>query len=175
VIPLFLSIGKSQVFSDAVKGQYFAENIFIVFGFCLLAAVSARSFVNAIAQQALQKAGAAKRRADEAVDLLSEEQRPSTPPPKGDSESTNRALDNFQGSGAEKAVMKSLVDTDYVRRSLTGIAKATNLEKSEVRNVLAALAERDLVVSSLSKRTGNLLYQAKMDGSLKLKAPAEKS
>src|SRR6478736_3768723 len=49
-VPLFLSIGKSEVFPNLINGSKFAENGLIVFGFCALAAVSARSFVTALAQ-----------------------------------------------------------------------------------------------------------------------------
>src|SRR3974390_2590438 len=73
VVPLFLSIGESEVFTNIVIGKEYAKNSFILFAFCLLAAASARSFVNALAQQALQKAKTAQEDAEEAKDLVSEE------------------------------------------------------------------------------------------------------
>jgi hypothetical protein len=183
VVPLFLSIGRSEVFSNAVNGKQYADNIFILFGFCLLAAVSARSFVNALARQALQraetaeqraeaagqkaeaagqkaeaagqKAEAAGQKAEEATELVSEETKSSTDRP--------RAYTSFEGTDQEKSVMKSLTDGEWVRRSLTGIAKDAKLDKGEVRAALASLVERGLVVEAPSTRTGALLYQAQLE------------
>jgi hypothetical protein len=166
VIPLFLSIGKSEVFTEVVKGEEYSENMFIVFAFCLLAAVSARSFVNALARQALQKAAAAEKKADEASELASEEPRTIKPADARSEVAQTKAvadtMADFEGSEQERLVLRSLIDSDYVRRSVTGIAKETGLDKREVRNILRNLVARGVVIESPSKRTGSLLYQAKL-------------
>ncbi len=165
VVPLFLSIGKSDVFTNVIAGEHYAENSFIIFAFCLLAAVSSRSFVNALAEKAFQKAEQADKKAeqadlkaDEAKDLASEEPRIATSalapqaPPVGP----------IQGTDQEKLVWKSLTSGNFVRRSITGIAKETKLDKADVRNILQNLVAKDLVVEAPSVRTGGLLYQAKL-------------
>src|SRR5262245_15385761 len=109
VVPLFLSVGKSEVFTNTVTGVHYTENIFILFAFCLLAAVSARSFVNALAQQALQKAVEANQKADEATELVSEEPKP---PPGGEPKvaAANSAVPaTFQGTEPERIVLASLL------------------------------------------------------------------
>jgi hypothetical protein len=166
VVPLFLSIGKNDIFTKVINGEQYSENMFIVFAFCLLAAVSARSFVNALARQALQKATTAEKKADEASELASEELRTiKSVDAHAQAAQTKAAadiLDSFQGTEQEKLVLRSLVDGDYVRRSVTGIAKETGLDKREVRDVLRNLTARGIVTEAQSKRTGSLLYQAKL-------------
>lgn len=166
LVPLFLNIGKSELLSKILKGQDFAENALILFGFCLLAAVTARSFVETLARQALQRAEAAENtaaqaseKAEEAKDIVAEYGEPKLAEahPVG----TQLPLD-LDATDAEKAVMGTLLSGDYTRRSLTGIASAANLDKGVARQAIASLIKKGRVVELKSQRTGSLLYQAKL-------------
>jgi phospholipase/lecithinase/hemolysin len=173
IIPLFLSIGKSLLLTNLLQGVDLYENILILFGFCLLASVSARNFINALAEQALRTAKAAKRTAkaaetgvQENLELLSEQSTKSET--KDSSAQKNPAqdqqnkvyLDSFDGTVEAKKVLEALVNGELSRRSITGIAKEIGLPKTAVRSALQTLVQLGKVAEAQSNRTGVMLYQA---------------
>lgn len=184
LIPLFLSIGKSDLFRKVLQGGAgYTESLFILFGFCLLAAVSARSFVNALASQAFQKAQAAERVASQAENIAAETKnqieetkdivaenlegledlRNVTDKDSAISHREAAILEGgFEGTEIEKAVLQALSSSDYARRSLSGIARDTGLAKDDVRKALRFLIQKDRVAEIKSQRTGSLLYQVKL-------------
>jgi len=56
VVPLFLSVSESGILNDALVSKNLAKNCFILFSFCLLAAFTARNFLESVAAKALQTA-----------------------------------------------------------------------------------------------------------------------
>src|ERR1700682_4014366 len=122
IVPLFLSIGRSTLFTDLVKGnEDFYVNLFILFAFCLLASVSAKSFVNALAQQALKTADEAKKEAVEAKDLSAEAiEAKISVEERGDKANFNietaDSINNYDGTNEERIVLSSLLNGEYVRR-----------------------------------------------------------
>jgi len=171
IVPLFLSIGRSTLFTDLVKGnEDFYVNLFILFAFCLLASVSAKSFVNALAQQALKTADEAKKEAVEAKDLSAEAiEAKISVEERGDKANFNietaDSINNYDGTNEERIVLSSLLNGEYVRRSITGIANETKLSKIDVRKALDSLVKRGAVIQAQSQRTGTLLYQAVLGAS----------
>jgi hypothetical protein len=171
LVPLFLSIGQSDLFQKLLDGTKTVHNAFVLFGFCLLAAVTARSFVESLAKEALQtardaqtKAAAAKDTAEGTRDVLAEHAENQDLPLEKGAQDQSEALRDAGVSGQQEVVLKSLLEGSYVRRSVTGIARETGLTKDSVRNALQDLIIKDLVVERESKRTGALLYQAKLKG-----------
>jgi predicted transcriptional regulator len=69
----------------------------------------------------------------------------------------------FDGSDRERLVLDALLYSNYARRTVTGIAKDTQLDKAEVKRALNALTGRGIVAESQSTRTGALLYQVRLE------------
>ncbi len=179
VVPLFLSIGRSDVITTIIGGgKDLYANLFIIFAFCLLASVSARSFVDALAREAFNKAekaearavsaesaaDVAKEQAEETRDILSEtiDERPHIV--FDDVVSQNSFSPEILLSKAENdieiAVIKALLRKPNLRRSSSSIAKEEGLTRASCLLALIALIHRD-VVETFSSKTGATLYKLK--------------
>jgi hypothetical protein len=185
LIPLFLSIAKSPLVNEVVTGKNYAENMFILFAFCLLAATSARTFVDALAKKALneaisakqdaqtatqkaqtasQKGEQAQQKSDRALDILTEEEDagkpPATPKPAAVVASLQERVSAEAGyTDAERAVINALLSGEYIRRSLTGIVQETKLSPDAARQAVQSLLAKGAITQIESKRTGRYLYE----------------
>jgi hypothetical protein len=165
VVPLFLSVGDSGIFKDVLAGQDFWSNVFLVAGFCTLAGVSSHSFVNALAQRALQTAQEARDKVekvqndvDAAVETLEND---------GEADASSNKLSENQKadiknkpdvSSVEAKILDAFFQSVYTRRTLGGLVRDTRLERSEVRSGLMSLIKQGLVGENISQKTGNPLY-----------------
>lgn len=188
LIPLFLSIAKSQLFTEVIAGTKYAENMFILFAFCLLAATSARSFVDALAKKALNEAQSAKQeaqtatkkavdaanlassaevKADVARDVATDNSAENSPGVATDPaimESAKVTVSrDFAHTPEEKAVLNALLNPAYTRRSLTGIANDAGLDRNAARQALQSLIQKN-AVKEMPSKTGALLYEATLAG-----------
>jgi hypothetical protein len=168
VVPVFLSVGGSSILTEALSVPASVEMVkalFVIAGFCTLAGASAASFVNALAQKALAVAQEADRKAERAENLGEAANEPAENAHKAvqdepSEESKTRAAQITDPN--QKLAYHALIDSDYSWRSVGGIANATGMARTEVREALAALKAKKFVTDKKSARTGNILYQARV-------------
>jgi hypothetical protein len=166
VVPLFLSVGGSSVFSQVFDdGSAIIPNIFLIAGFCVLAGVAAPNFVGALAEKALHVARGADQKAERAENIAEaageQAENAGLEAPNKNSADAQRHIEEISDPN-QKMVLNALVNSEYTWRSVGGIAQATNLKRSAVRTALSALKSRSLVTDKISSKTNNPLYQARV-------------
>jgi type II secretory pathway pseudopilin PulG len=186
VVPLFLSIGGSGIFKEALQQDaLFGYNLFIIAGFCILAGVAAPTFVNALAKQALNAADQANKAANQAK-ALAEQARKRAENAENIADVTNEAVENQPaGTDGPSITLFSLerkqdldvvepADTDEARvlkaigahkdittRTIGGIVKESGLDRDRVEQAIAALLSAGKISEASSSRTASRLFRLK--------------
>jgi hypothetical protein len=160
IVPLFLSLAKSSLVGDLLKGGPVTSDIFVFAGFCLVAATSSRTFIQSIsdrvlreAREARETAEAAQKQVEQAVDSITE--------PESDEEPVAQTQATA-GEGAPAApvsdrgkdILLGLRDRGYTLRSTSGLAKDTGIQKEEVIEELKQLNNDGLVRMASITRKG---------------------
>jgi hypothetical protein len=176
IVPLFLSLVDSNLMSEIVSsGQIIIGKAFIFYGFCLVAAISSRAFIQtvsdrvlALAKQASQVAKETKQQqqsltseVDEIASNIGEQQ----PELSQFSDIEKKAaveqqVGKSELSYDERRVLEAMVSKPYLNRTVSGIAIDADMDdRSMVKSVLGRLVEKQLVIEIKSKRSNNLLYK----------------
>ena len=165
MVPLFLNMISSNLLKE-IRGEGKEPTgdllkLFVLAGFCIVAAVSSRAFIRTISDRLLQevkdvRAVAQDARAEAAaatavVAPLVEEEEPIP--------SDISAIQNQFGSAEspptlsndDAKIIRSLATSGFSMRSLTGIARDTGLEKQLANTRLSKLMSNGLVVQGQSK------------------------
>jgi hypothetical protein len=176
VVPLFLSVGDSGIFKDALAGGTdFWHNLFVIAGFCILAGVSAPTFINALAQRALRIAEEAKEEAktrsesvENKVEAVSEviENSPDAAPPVETPFDLRLSMEamapdlksSFAPSSAEAKLFAAFGRSGFTKRTIGGLAKDTELDRTSVKLALSELVKQAIVEETVSQKTGSSLY-----------------
>jgi hypothetical protein len=165
MVPLFLNMISSNLLKE-IRGEGKEPTgdllkLFVLAGFCLVAAVSSRAFIRTISDRLLQevkdvRAVAQDARAEAAAatavvaPFVEEEESPFEAPrimtEFGPATSPRGAISNDDAK-----IIRSLATGGFSMRSLTGIAKDTGLEKQLANNRLSKLMSSGLVVQAQSK------------------------
>lgn len=152
LVPLFLSMASSDLLSKASSGaEGSATSLFVYFGFCLVAAVFSRRFVDTVAERAFRLAGEAKHTAEQTAKDVQEVTGTIEEPESGRA-SGLRAL-GADGAAADPLllVLDSLESNPrYKRRTPTGIMRDANLPREVVEQTLNSLLDAGLVERTLS-------------------------
>jgi hypothetical protein len=163
MVPLFLNMISSGLI-DAIRGTNGQtpdlSKLFVLAGFCLVAAVSSRAFIRTISERVLQEARNAKKKAEEAqeqaaearaiVAPLVEEEAPTemTGPEVASEASEQGGEANL--SDEERSVLNAMTRSRFTMRSLSGLAKETGLEKARANKIISSLMAKELVAQGLS-------------------------
>ena len=183
VVPLFLSLAQSSLLIDVIKDDdQKSGKAFVLIGFCLVAAISSRAFIQTVSSRVIALAEQASRTAAE---TKSEQQTLKTDvleiAENIGSEADDSSLTlEFESASAleseatstleqeskkepltrdELLVLKTLEAKPYLRRTLSGIAADSGIEPVKAKALLGQLIERKLAVEIRSKKTQNLLYK----------------
>jgi hypothetical protein len=180
MVPLFLNMISGDLI-DKIRGidgkpaDY--SKMFVLAGFCLVAAVSSRAFIKTLSEKVLQevrkKVEAVNKKVDEAVvksDAAEEkasaasadasEARQAVSPLVEDdsvdeSRSEARALEiapvRVEVTPAEAAVLKAIADSSYALRSMTGTAKDAGLDKAATSGAISSLLSKELIGETIGK------------------------
>jgi hypothetical protein len=181
IVPLFLSLAKSQILSSIFADKLSLEDWFVFFGACVLAAVFAKNFLETVSQRFLKMAEDAKNAADNAQDTAQKTAHDvSTSLNKLDAasekienqadEGTRRAMaprepgpppDFSAYSPQEQAILKALTNPAFAlgRRSLGGIATETKLDRPTVTSLLDKLVAAGVVKEATGDKAGNQFYE----------------
>ena len=171
VIPLFLSIGGNDLFEKTLRGEAgYIYNLFLIFGFCALAGLSAPSFVESMAAKAL--ATEAKKEAKEAKDDAekakegaedakdeTKELKANLPESPASAQTKNFSLIlKSAGNRAEKQVLQAFANSGYSLRTVRGLSRDSGLRDADLERTIAALVDKELLKSVTTKR-GEVMYQ----------------
>ena len=160
LVPLFLNMISSDLIQRSEAGVY---NIFVILGFCLIAAISSKAFITSLSDKILKEAKEAKEYALSSVkriDKVQDEIDPlirrnlETDPDEGDiqpelSDTTDQSI----------RVLSALNRPDFTYRSISGIIKGTDIDadRAKIREILLLL-EKDGYVRSIDRGKGPRYY-----------------
>jgi hypothetical protein len=166
VVPLFLSLAKSTLTDNAAKAGA-GPDLLVFSGFCLVAALYSSTFLDTLAERILQQVrkearevkqdkDAVKQAKAEVVEIADEVESQVSEPADTDASiplATGRSS-SFVGpttiSDSERHVLDALANAQWRYRSLSGIAKDTQMGTEDARRTLESLVDRGLV----GRRTG---------------------
>lgn len=160
MVPLFLNMISGDLI-DKIRGPSTGQpdysKLFVLAGFCLVAAVSSRAFIRTISDKVLQQVKEANRKAEEAkVDAATAK---AVVEPMVEAEADAEVTDTIDALKASSApvtvenelkVLKAMTTSSYSLRSITGIAKDSGLSKSVVNSTLTSLIGKGLVQQGIS-------------------------
>lgn len=159
LIPLFLNMISSNLFIESTAD---GTKLFIIFGFCLIASLSSKTFIQTISDRVLNEMKKTKERVkvieNEVEPLISRESEAE------EAEDTGSffKVRAFSFDDNAKMVLSSLASSKYAWRTLTGITKDTGLPKDNVMNSINWLASNRLAVKTGEK--GRILWGLTLEG-----------
>lgn len=171
LMPLFLATISSSLVNNLLVNADSSGSVvdaFVFFGFCLLAAISSRTFIQTLSSKVLQEATEAKQEATEAKQEATEAkaevteiQNEVTPIIEQATESDDISLDEQQVSTIietkglstdEKAILNTLNHPKYTLRSKSGIARETGFDQDKVSSLLEELVDQTLAAKVQGKK-----------------------
>jgi hypothetical protein len=177
MVPLFLNMISGDLI-DKIRGvdgkasDY--SKMFVLAGFCLVAAVSSRAFIRTLSDKVLQEVRSAKQKAEQAADQAETAAEQATAATvdasvarqavahfveDDDQESPNEASRSGTSatgviqelSDSEKAVLRALQTSNFALRSMTGIASDAGLSTASTSEVISSLLSKELIGETLGK------------------------
>ena len=180
MVPLFLNMISGDLI-DKIRGvdgktaDY--SRMFVLAGFCLVAAVSSRAFIKTLSEKVLQevrkKVDAVDRKVDEAVvksDAAEEkasaasadatEARQAVSPLVEDdsAEESSTVVRSLEGAQSrvellpdERAVLNAMVASSFALRSITGTANDAGLDKAATSIAISSLLSKELIGETIAK------------------------
>jgi DNA-binding MarR family transcriptional regulator len=149
LVPLFLNMISSNLISDIQKPDY--TKLLVMFGFCLVAAISSTAFIRTLSDRVLSEAKQAKREASEAKAEVSEVHQAVQPivdkeTESDPAESSARVQETTSSlTATELKLLSALSSGKFTLRSEGGLAKEIAVDRSEVATLLQELRSRGLV------------------------------
>jgi hypothetical protein len=180
-VPLFLSLTKSNLLNNVLAKDLNPEEWFIFFAVCVVAAIFSQNFLETVSKKLLQKVDQIEQKANkaksdaekaggEAKDALqaatdqaraSERLEQDTLTPKA--LLVQKPLDLSKFDPTEQKVLQAIVESEFERRTLGGIASDTSLPYQTIRAALGKLIKMDVVREVIGPRTGNTLYEVRLN------------
>jgi len=175
MVPLFLKTISSNLLEippDTTSDEViFNPNYFVLTGFCLLAAVLSKQFIESLYDKVMKaQADAAKavNKAEEADKKVKNVEASLT------ETDTDNAADDDPAAGAaaglpiahhiptlEERILSSIEDSKYIWRSGSGIAKNLNMKKTEVMGAIQNLLDEGKLEKKINSE-GQLRYKLKI-------------
>jgi len=158
LIPLFLNMISSNLLKETGSDS---SKYLILFGFCLIASLSSKAFIQTISDRLLNEVKNTKEKLEnmerDLEPIISKETEGQEP----DVPNSFLKVRAFSFDEDRKKVLKSLDSSKYAWRSLTGIAQETGLPKENVLNSLNWLSSNGLVVKTSEKRRWGLTFEGR--------------
>ncbi len=175
LVPLFLSLAQSDLFQTLPTDVGSSLNkLFVFVGFCLIASISSRAFIETISQRVLALAQQAAKTSKENEKRLARQrdefdelaaivgnQLDAGQPPGARAAQFAPAADEALPAltDKERDVLNALQTRAYRRRTLKGVATDTSLGLTEARELLGALIAKGLAVDVKGQQSGDLFYE----------------
>ncbi|MGF1608939.1 MAG: YEATS-associated helix-containing protein [Kiloniellales bacterium] len=148
-----------------------AADFFVIAAFCLIAAVSARAFIQTVSERILQQAREANRRAEEAQQDVAEIQEDLSERELDTGEATEgAAIEGAEAVSAEQLdensmkLLMALEDSKYTRRSTSGLAGDTKLNRARVLQHLDKLVASGHIEKTTSRKDGTARWRITSHG-----------
>ncbi len=155
LVPLFLNMISSDLVETILKQTHdatYISKIFIFTGFCLIASIFSRTFMQNISNKLLQQLKEEQSKLREDIEPIRiRDTEPTTTSTSSTTTTTTPPqppLDDVMGF-----VMKSLIKGNYTYRTEVGLAKELKMEKSEVSLTLDRLCKLGFVEKRLNKKS----------------------
>jgi hypothetical protein len=168
MVPLFLNMISADLI-DKIRG---ANNnaadyskLFVLAGFCLVASISSRRFIQSISARLLQEVQSANRKSNEAKEDAAEARAAVAPLIEEQAvediklSAVQAPLESVRDlSEEELLVLNAMIRSSYTLRSLTGIATDSGLSRHVVNLTLSSLIGKDLVGQSTTSKGAPLWF-----------------
>lgn len=151
VVPLFLNMISSNLLE---LGQSKPLNLFILCGFCLIAAVFSRNFLESVYSKIIQQVKKAENDAREVKEAASEPDEAET----NKSSIMQLEQQRVKLSESEIKVLSAFGTGKYNFRSFSGIKNETDLAKEIVQDSLISLVSKELAIQTYGKDNQRLWY-----------------
>jgi hypothetical protein len=162
MVPLFLNMISSGLI-DQVQGSATTppdhSKLLVLAGFCLVAAISSRAFITSMSDRVLREVKEVKQEAAKAQEEAAEakatmeslvERDDGEISDSGDSLSTTKTQPDL--SADEKAVIGVMANSSFAMRSLSGISKQAEFDKTRANVAITSLMEKNLVAQGSSQK-----------------------
>jgi len=165
IVPLFLTTIHSNLLDPPGKGSsnndatVYYSNYFVFTGFCILAAILSKRFIEDVYNRVVKAekdAKEAKKDAKAALDVANDLETSATEPDIDKLTSEVKAVVDKNLSEKEKKIIKAINDSRYTYRTLTGIAKEVGLPEGEVLSLLEILEVNKIVLSKHNKKRNKI-------------------
>ncbi|MBQ0946529.1 hypothetical protein KAK07_24570 [Ideonella sp. 4Y16] len=149
MVPLFLNMISSTLVSEALnskEGEHAELKLLVITGFSLIAAASSRRFITSLTDKVIRDVQEAKEIAQEVekkVDLIVEPENAPREPSGPANMDVQVNLTDL--SDHEKRVLKTLFNSSYSARALSGISRDGEISQDEATSALKLLASKSLV------------------------------
>jgi len=174
VIPLFLSLGGSSIFVDALAGgDKFYLSLFLIAGFCILAGLAGQNFLGSLAARALNTAKRAEDKAEHAethVEAMAENlENEGVVAAAGMADETKaqRIADlqsKWTQDSPEYRLLGAMADKGQRFRTLGGLVKSTFLPRALADAAAKKLVASQALAESVSPRSGVRLFSLGAEG-----------
>jgi hypothetical protein len=159
IVPVFLNTISSRLIAeikimDKPLTSEILSKLLVLSGFCLVAAVSSRTFIRSMTDRLLQEVSAAKnvaiqakQQADNAsaIASLSVETEPQDELGAGKSLSMV-ATPKPEVTEIERKILQAMVNSRFSMRSISGIAKDSSLPREQVNTCISDLISKALIM-----------------------------
>ena len=136
LVPLFLNMISSDLLNNKSE---LPMNYFVFLGFCLIAAIFSGEFIDSIGKKVLNQISEVQK---EIEDSNTEDDTEVTPTTSVNFEMQN--IDPLEESIAQQ-ILQTFINSKYTYRSVSGIAKQTNLDNATTKKELINLRKKGLV------------------------------
>ena len=171
MVPLFLNMISSGLI-DGIRGTSAqpgdSSKLYVLAGFCLVAAVSSRAFIRTLSDRVLQEARSANKKAEEAQEQAAEAR--AIVAPLVEAETPDRGAANIADEAPaadlpadERAILAAMSNTRFTMRSVSGLSKDTGLEKAKVNQAISSLISKGYVAQAQTS-SGQLRWHATSTG-----------
>ncbi|MFZ5645894.1 MAG: YEATS-associated helix-containing protein [Bacillota bacterium] len=149
LVPLFLNMISSNLLPET-NDNYNKTLVFA--GFCLIAAITSKTFINSMTERVLkqaEEASEAAKKAEKSVQVMKKNIDPilakETEQEESEEKITDEQINVGEDDTDEIKIMKALVYGRYIYRSLSGISKCTKVTKERINEKLNELIAKGLV------------------------------
>ena len=136
LVPLFLNMISSDLLNN--KNEL-PMNYFVFLGFCLIAAIFSGEFIDSIGKKVLNQISEVQREIEENNTEDDTEIIPDL------TENFSKQDINPLEESIEHQILQTFIDSKFTYRSVSGIAKQTNLDNSTTKKELIKLRKKGLV------------------------------
>ena len=158
LIPLFLNMISSNLLKESASDS---SKYFILFGFCLIASLSSKAFIQTISDRLLNEVKKAEEKLEDTKKNVAALIFKETEPQEAEGTDSFLKIRAFSFDEDAKKVLNALGRGKYAWRTLTGIAQETGMPKENVLNSLNWLSSNLLVVKKAEKGRWGLTLEGR--------------